>query len=174
LISVSPTIDTARLHLRHWRLDEVEAFHALTESAPMRRFLGRDPPSREDSFNKLLRGAGCWSLLGWGPFAVIERATGEPVGGCGLFRSLRGFGPDFDVYPEAGWIVAERAWGRGYATEAMQAILAWFDREHGGGRTVCMIGLGNLASERIAARLGYERMREADYKGDRVTLYARG
>ena len=104
---------------------------------------------------------------------MIERETGTAVGGCGLFRSLRELGPDFDPFPEAAWVVAEPFWGRGYATEAMRAILAWFDAEHKGGRTVAMISIGNLASERIAAKLGYVATGPAEYKGDAVMLYAR-
>ena len=170
---MTATIDTPRLHLRQWRLDEFEPFHALTESGTMRRFLGRDPPSREDSLNRMVRNAGCWSLFGWGPFAVVERESGEAVGGCGLFRSLRGLGDDFDPFPEAAWVIAHSRWGRGYATEAMRAILAWFDAEHGGARTVAIVTRGNAASERIAAKLGYAPIGEAEYKGDRVMRYAR-
>ena len=170
---MTATIDTDRLRLRAWRLDELDVFHALTESDEMRRFLGRDPPSREDSFNRLIRNAGCWHLFGWGPFAVVERSSGAPVGGCGLFRSLRELGEDFDPYPEAAWVIERSRWGRGYATEAMKAILAWFGAEHGGGRTVAMITRGNLASERIAAKLGYRPIGEAEYKGDPVMRYAR-
>lgn len=167
-------IETARLRLRQWRLDEFEAFHALTESPSMRRFLGPDPPSREDSFNRLIRNVGSWTLFGFGPLGLFDRETGAVVGSAAVFRSLRGFGEDFDPFPETGWIVAEPYWGRGYATEAMRAILAWFEREHGGGRTVCMISAGNAPSERIAAKLGYERTREAVYKDEPVTLFARG
>lgn len=168
------TLDTPRLNLRQWRLDEFETFHELTESEPMRRFLGPDPPSREDSFNRMLRNAGSWALFGFGPFAIVDRETAAAVGTCALFRSLRGLGPDFDSFPEAGWIVAEPFWGRGYATEAMRAVLSWFEAKHGGGRTVAMISTGNAASERIAVKLGYEATRAAEYKGEAVTLYARG
>jgi len=171
---VTTTIDTDRLHLRPWRLDEHETLHALTASETMRRFLGRDPPSLEDSFNRIMRNGGGWHFLGWGTFAAIERASGEIVGNCGLFRSLRGLGGDFDPYPEAGWIVAESRWGRGYAKEAMAAVLAWFENEHGGGRTVAMISPGNAASERLAAKLGYCAFGDAEYKADPVRLYARG
>ena len=167
-------IDTERLHLRPAGLDDFESFHELTLSEEMRRFLGRDPPSKEDSFNRLLRNAGCWQLLGWGPFLMIEHASGLPAGACGLFRGIRGLGDEFDPFPEAGWIVAQERWGRGYATEAMEAILAWFDAEHGGGRTVCMISPGNMGSERIAAKLGYRPFGLAEYKDDPVMRYARG
>jgi RimJ/RimL family protein N-acetyltransferase len=167
------TIDTQRLHLRQATLDDFESFHALTEADEMRRFLGRAPPSREDSFNRLLRNAGCWHLLGWGPFLVMDRASGEFVGGCGLFRGMRGLGDDFDPFPEAGWVVAQSRWGRGYATEAMAAILDWFERKHGGGRTVCMIENGHGASERIAAKLGYRPIGAAEYKDSPVMRFAR-
>jgi RimJ/RimL family protein N-acetyltransferase len=53
------TIDTERLHLRPAELSDIESFHALTQTDQVRRFLGRDPPSKEDSFNRLLRNAGC-------------------------------------------------------------------------------------------------------------------
>ena len=70
-------------------------------------------------------------------------------------------------------MIARSRWGQGYAGEAMAAALAWFARERGGGRTVCMITRGNAASERLAERLGYRRFREAEFKGDEVGLYER-
>jgi RimJ/RimL family protein N-acetyltransferase len=171
---VTSTIDTERLHLRPWRLDEFERFHALTAAEPMRRFLGREPPSLEDSYNRLMRNGGCWHFLGWGTFAVVERATGAIVGNCGLFRTIRGLGDDFDSYPEAGWVIADACWGRGFAAEAMTAILAWFEAEHGGGRTVAMIVPGNEPSERLAAKLGYAPFGLGEYKGEHVMRYVRG
>jgi RimJ/RimL family protein N-acetyltransferase len=167
------TIDTERLHLRPAGLADFESFHSLTRSDRMRQFLGREPPSKEDSFKRLLRNAGCWHLFGWGPFIVIDRESAQHVGVCGFFRAARGLGEDFDPFPEAGWVIAEDAWGRGHATVAMRAILAWFECEHGGGRTVCIISPGNAPSERIAAKLGYEPIGMAEYKDEPVMRYAR-
>ncbi len=165
------TLDTPRLHLRQIVADDFESAHAVVASDAVRRFLVRDL-SREDSFQRHLRNAGCWALFGYGVFSVFERESGAYVGGCGLFRGLRGLGDDFDPYPEVGWIIGEASWGRGYATEAMTAILAWFDAEHGG-RSVCMIVPGNAASERIADKLGYEAIGLSYYKGGEVMRYAR-
>lgn len=164
-------LDTPRLHLRQPIVEDFEAAHALIGSEAMRRYLSRDL-SREDSFARHLRNAGCWALFGYGPFSVVERESGAYVGGCGLFRGLRGLGDDFDPYPEAGWVIGEPRWCRGYATEAMTAILAWFDAAHGG-RSVCMIAPGNLASQRIADRLGYKPIGLARHKDDEVMRYAR-
>lgn len=167
-------LETERLVLRPWAFEDFDALHRLTANDEMRTFLGPEPPSLEDSFNRLLRNGGCWHYFGWGPFKAVERESGEVVAGLGLFRAIRGLGDDFDPYPETGWVVRRDKWGRGYATEAMKAILDWFEREHGGGRTVCMISLGNTGSQRIAAKLGYVPFGTGDYKGEEVMRYARG
>lgn len=166
-------IDTARLHLRPFAVGDLDALYRLTLDDEMRRHLGPEPPSRAASFDRLLRMSGGWALFGYGSFAVIEQASGELVGNCGLFAVHRELGPDFDGYPEAGWIIAQSRWGQGYARESMEAVIAWFGQVHGGGRTVCMIEPGNSASERLAEKLGYREFARRPYKDDEVVLYAR-
>lgn len=168
-----PVLETARLRLRVPTLDDFDAIHTLTLSDQVRTFLGRTPPSVEDSFARFLRGLGCWHLFGWGQFVADRKADGRFVASLGLFRAMRGLGDDFDPYPEAGWVIHEEHWGQGYATEAMAAILAWHDEAHGPQRTVCMISPGNTASERVAAKLGYVPIGMATYKDDAVMRYAR-
>ncbi len=166
-------IEAPRLILRPPELADYDDFHALTVPDAMRRFLGPDPPSREASFRRFTGTAGGWSLVGYSSFMVFDRASGTLAGSCGLFHLPRELGPDFDGHPEAGWVIAEPFWGRGYAVEAMAAALAWFESTHGLRRTVCMISPGNDASERVADRLGYRLLRAANYKAEQVQLYAR-
>ena len=59
-------IDLGDFTLRQPRADDLPALYALTEPAEMREFLGPTPPSHADSFARLLRNAGCWSLYGYG------------------------------------------------------------------------------------------------------------
>ena len=68
----------------------------------------------------------------------------------------------------------EAVWGRGYATEAATAALAWFDRVHGGRRIACMIEHENHASLALAARLGFAVYAEQDYDGSALFLLQRG
>jgi RimJ/RimL family protein N-acetyltransferase len=77
----------------------------------------------------------------------------------------------FDGAPEAGWVLAPWTHGRGYATEAMTAVLTWSAAMHP--RTVCMVDLDNLASRRVAAKLGYRELTPVDYRGTPVTLFER-
>lgn len=164
---------TARLLLRPQRSDDLRALYDLTADEQMRRFLSPDPPSLEDSYRRLMMVLGGWATLGYSNFVVIERESGDHVGSCGVFRMVRSLDDGSDEESdEAGWLVAQDRWGRGYAREAMTAALGWFDAAFGR-PTVCMIVPGNIASERLAARLGFVPDREALHKGDRVMLYAR-
>jgi RimJ/RimL family protein N-acetyltransferase len=166
-------LETPRLRLRPHGLDDFEAMHALTVAPETRQFLSGEP-SREDSYKRLLTTIASWHLFGYGTFAVVERDGGGYVGNCGLFRLERDLEPPFGGEPEAGWIVARERWGRGYAGEAMAAALAWFDTAHSIRRTVCMISPGNQASERVAAKLGYEPFGLSRYRGgEDVMRYAR-
>jgi RimJ/RimL family protein N-acetyltransferase len=48
----------------------------------------------------------------------------------------------------------------------MQAVLEWFEREHGRKRVVCMIAVGNEPSLKLAARLGFTPLRQATLPGE--------
>jgi RimJ/RimL family protein N-acetyltransferase len=64
--------------------------------------------------------------------------------------------------------------GKGIGLEAMEATLAWFDREHGPRRVVCMISLGNAPSVRLAEKLGFTPLREGTLPtGETVDLFER-
>jgi RimJ/RimL family protein N-acetyltransferase len=90
-------------------------------------------------------------------FLIWEKAGGAFVGQAGVFHTLRGFGKGLDDVPEAGWMLAQRFWGKGYALEAMTAALEWFDRTQEQSRVACMIEPENTASIRLADRLGFSR-----------------
>ena len=151
-----PVLVTERLELWRPQASDREGLRALIEPREVRRFLGGMEPDDHDVFMRLLRNAGSWALYGYGTFIVRERGRAEIVGNCGVFHSWRGFGRGLDDVAEAGWIVCKSAWGKGYAQEAMQAALAWFERgQHGARATLCMIEEGHHASKTVASKLGY-------------------
>lgn len=152
--------ETDRLRMRRPMAGDEILIHALTEPPRMRTFLALSEPTMMDSFNRLLRNAGSWMLFGYGIAIVEEKDSGTFVGTCGIFRQARGHGADFDFMPEAGWIIAEDHWGKGYATEAMESTIKWFEREIGKQPLGCMIEFGNVASDRVARKLGFKILRE--------------
>ena len=68
-------------------------------------------------------------------------------------------------------MLAPWAHGKGFATEAVRAILAW-GAAHLGGRTVCMIDPANLASIRVAEKCGYKEFARTTYKGEPTILFS--
>jgi RimJ/RimL family protein N-acetyltransferase len=72
--------------------------------------------------------------------------------------------------PEMGWALASAFHGRGYATEAARAAVAWADGHFGSPRTVCLIDCENTASVRVAEKCGY-RTFERTLVGERPTFF---
>lgn len=138
----------------------------------VRDITGR-PSSREEAWARLLRYGGLWGILGFGYWLVEQRASGAFVGEVGVADFRRDLEPSLDDALEAGWVVHPGAQGRGFATEAMQAVLAWVDRHLAGQRLVCMIAPGNAASFRIAAKCGFVEFARTDYRGEPTILLER-
>lgn len=171
-----PVLTTKRLELWQPQVDDLADLFELTLAEETRRFLGSFIPSEMDSFARLLRNAGSWSLYGYGTFMVRRKGEAQIIATCGVFRSHRGFGAELrlDNVPEAGWIVHQDHWGQGVAREAVEAALAWFDASHGPQRIACMIEEGHKASEALAGQLGFaEYARHQGEDGARLVLYER-
>ena len=172
-VSAAPLVTTERLELRVPARSDLWAMQAIVADPATHRFLGPEQ-TRADHYERFCRNAGSWLLYGYGSFMLRERGGGELIGNAGVFHSFRGLGRDFDDSPEAGWILRADRVGQGLAHEAMTAALAWFEREHGRRRIVCMIALGNESSLSLAARLGFEPMRDAKQpEGETVRLFER-
>jgi len=166
-------ITTERLILRKHTLQDADAVFQLAADPAVLQFVQRAPPSREESWHRLLRFAGHWSLLGFGMFAVCERATNRFIGEVGLADFQRGLGDDFDGVPEAAWVFTGSSHGKGFALEAMTAALNWFDEQAVSPRSVCIIDPGNTASIRLAEKLGFSHYGQGSYKGNDVNKYER-
>ena len=168
-----PLLVTARLELWLPTMHDIAPLRTITADPATRLHLPGQSPV--DHFQRFLRNAGSWQLYGYGAFMLRERGSGELIGDVGVFRSLRGLGDGFDDVPEAGWVLRADCVGQGLAREAMEAALAWFEREHGRQRIVCMIAPANAPSIGLAGRLGFLPVREARMPdgGETVRLFER-
>ena len=168
-----PLIETPRLLLRGHYPADLAASLAMWQEPAFYQYLGGQPLPEEEVWTKMLRHLGIWTLCGYGFWAVEEKATGHYLGVVGFGDWQRSITPSLKGVPEVGWVLAPHSHGQGYATEAMQAALAWADAHFHQPRTVCLIHPDNLPSLRLAAKLGYHEFARAPYKGHPGVLLER-
>jgi RimJ/RimL family protein N-acetyltransferase len=169
-----PVIQTERLNLRGMGLADFPAFAAIWAEPEVVRFIGGTPFGLADAWVKFLSNAGGWVLGGYGQWGIFRKSDDVLLGFTGFFGAMRGLGPDFDAVPEVGWVLRADAHGQGFGLEATVAAHEWFDRQALGGASVALIDEGHVGSLRLAERLGYRKMREAEFSGDKVWLLKRG
>ena len=171
---VAPTIQTTRLVMRAHRVDDFAASAAMWSDPEVVRYISGRPSTAEQSWSRLLRYAGQWSLLGFGYWMVEEHATGAFVGEVGFADYHREIEPSLVGMPELGWVLASAAHGKGYATEAVRACVAWAG-EHfpSGTRLACIIAPENTASVRVAEKCGLRFEQNTTYLGQPTLLFVR-
>jgi RimJ/RimL family protein N-acetyltransferase len=144
------TLETDRLILRRWKPEDFEPYAAMMADPEVMRYLGADgmPLSRFAAWQAFCATLGHWELRGFGLFAVVERASGEVIGRIGPWYP-EGW-PEFEI----GWTLRSQSWGKGYATEAVQACLTYAFTVLGRSRIVSLITPENASSIRVAQRVG--------------------
>ena len=176
-----PTLTTERLVMSAPTLADFADSRAMLANEEVTRHIGGKPLTEEESWIRLHRHAGQWALLGFGLWVVRDKA-GAFVGEVGFLDVRRQITPRLTAV-EVGWLIAPEAHGKGYATEAMRAALAWGDEHFTTapldpslvrGRFEAIIDPPNAPSFRVAEKLGFARLGPGTYKGETVELLRRG
>jgi RimJ/RimL family protein N-acetyltransferase len=140
-------IETPRLILRPPRIDDLDAWAEMMLDAEAARFIGGVMP-RSMSWRGLMTMIGAWHAHGFSMFSVIEKTTGRWVGRLGPWM------PEGWPGPEIGWAIVRDCWGQGYAPEGAAAATNWAVDTLGWTRFIHSISPANVASQRVAAKLG--------------------
>ena len=147
-------VDTDRLRLRALGDTdaEVERLHAIYGDAETMRFIGASGRPMPDvaATRRVLRSlVRHGELHGFTLWAVDER-DGESLVGIAGLAWVEGRGPDV----EAAYLFRRDRWGRGYASEALRAVLSLAHVELGLGRVVALAYPENDASRRVMENAG--------------------
>ncbi len=131
------------------------------------------PVTRSDARARLLRRIGEWTLEGWGFWSVRRREDGAYLGEVGFLNAMRELDPPLPDKPEAGWVLNETGRGKGYAREAVGAMLAWADAHPAFDATCAMIAVDNERSLKLAGEMGYDIAYRAVFNGGPVEVLTR-
>jgi len=167
-----PVLITDRLTLTPVALSDFPDMAALWRDEAFTREITGRALSEEEVWFRVLRDLGHWSALGRGNWSMRLKANGAYVGSVGVLDYRRDVTPPMDA-PELGWGIGGAFQGQGLAREGVEAALRWADTLLRAPRTVCMIGPGNLASIRLAGRVGYVVYGESRYRDEPTLLLER-
>jgi RimJ/RimL family protein N-acetyltransferase len=173
-----PVIETERLRLRGHRPEDFADCAVMWANPAVTRYIGGKPLSEEDAWARTLRCVGHWAWLGFGYWVVEEKATESFAGEMGFSDWKREIEPSLKGVPELGWVFATHVHGKGYATEAVRAAIAWGEANTRStqpalGKMVCIIHPEHARSIRVAEKCGFSRVQSTTYKGEPTVLFAR-
>jgi len=166
-------IETERLVLYGHTTDDFEPLAEMWADPAVVKHINGKPSTPQESWMRLLRYRGIWPLLGYGYWAVREKSSGRFVGDLGFADFHRPIEPSIAGVPEAGWVLAGWAQGRGFATEALRGALAWLDRQEAHPRSVCLVTPDNIGSIRVAEKNGFVLARPVRFVEEETLLYVR-
>jgi RimJ/RimL family protein N-acetyltransferase len=172
MATASP-IETPRLRLHAHKTDDYESCVALWADAMVVRHIGGKPSGRPQTWARLLNYAGLWAMLGYGYWAIEERATGVFIGEIGFADFKRDIAERMRDVPKIGWALIPSAHGKGYATEAVRAVNSWGDTNLASARTACMITPENIASVRVAEKCEFAQFASSSYNDQPVLFFER-
>ncbi len=158
--------ETDRLLVRHFRPDDLDVFAALCADPRVVEYMGDGhtlPRSKVARWIEVCQDK--YAARGYGTSAVFERERGQFVGLCGVIRAPEN---DFD---EIIYAYHVETWGKGYATEAGRAMLAYVFGISQLDRIWATIDARNTASIKVVQKLGMHLDREEEDEQGVVAFY---
>lgn len=167
--------ETARLLLRTIDEGDAELQHRVLNTPAVMARLGGIKELHEIEA-KHAKARALYAQAGFSFLMMIEKASGELVGHCGLKLVDNPLARNVGDH-EIGWLVREDRWRRGYAEEAMRAVLDWaFSARIAAPHVVALTSAANVPSWTLMEKLGMRRRPDLDFEDpafppeDRVTI----
>lgn len=161
-----PSVETPRLCLRAFTLDDVESLYRIMGAEDVLRYFPiTTPPTREQTSNFIKKQLEHWSEHNLGWWAVDSKADGRMVGWAGLQ-----YLPETEE-TEVSYLIARDHWGQGLAVEAALAGLRFGFEALGKDPVIAVVHVDNVRSYRVLDKLGMTRDRRDHYWGIDVYHY---
>lgn len=162
-------LETARLRLREFRLDDADALEAVLGDPVAMQYYPA-VLDRQGVVAWIERNYERYQRDGHGLWAMLLRDTGELIGDCGC--TLQEVEGKSEV--EVGYHVRRDLWGNGYATEAARACMEYAFARLGAKRVISIIRPENMPSRRVAEKNGLVCEKTVFWREYEHCIYARG
>lgn len=162
-------LETHRLILRHQMPEDLDSLYALYCDPEVKRYIPDAPQTYQEAKEEME-----WFLHGHpkqpqlGLWATIHKETNRFIGRCGLLP----WTIDGREEVEVAYLLAKEYWRQGLGTEIGQAIAQYAFEQLHLTRLICLIDPENVASLRVACKLGMEFEKEHEDDYGRCLVYA--
>ena len=155
MASTQPLIETNRLAMRPHQLSDAPFMVELNADPEVVRYTGDGPFASTAEAEAVVRALmRQFAERKMGRFLLLERATGTPLGWCGLKWI------EDERRVDLGYRLARAHWGKGYATEAGAACVRYGFVELGLTTLTAEAAKDNVASVRVLHKLGFTTVGE--------------
>jgi RimJ/RimL family protein N-acetyltransferase len=164
-------LETARMILREMDINDVENLQGIFSDPEAMRYYPKTKTVAETEdwirWNRL-----SYRVYRFGLWIAILKETGAFVGQCGLVMQRVDDAPEIEI----GYLFLRKYWGQGLATEAAEACRDFAvnyvgPNRLGYTRLISLIDPRNLASKRVAEKIGMALEKEAMLFDKRIEVY---
>ncbi|REK09031.1 MAG: N-acetyltransferase [Planctomycetota bacterium] len=157
---------TERFRLRPFCQGDLDDLARLYADADVMRYIGNgNTRTRAQTWREIAAFLGHRQIRGYTNLAIEDRRTGAFVGECGPWF------PEGWPMLEVGWLVDPRRWGQGIAPEVGRAALDWSFENLGVDEICSIIVPENVASARVADKLGAKIEGTFEHEGRAADLW---
>ena len=158
-------ITTNRLKIRRFTETDIEQYTKIMTNPEVTKYLGSGKGITEKDVKKLLSNfESAWDS-GYGVFAVIEISSNSVIGHCGIR-------PIDDGRIEILYAYDPSSWGKGYATEAGNAVLTYAKNNFNLNEVIAMSYPENKGSIAVIKKMGFKHIGQEEHFGNLLDVFA--
>lgn len=161
-------LTTDRLVLRLFSPQDLDAFAAIEADPDVMHYTSTGPRSRERAEKAIAWYIQMQGKNGFSLWALEKRSAPGCIGYCGLVPQTIGGRQEVEV----NYKLAKSCWDQGYATEAASGVRDWAFANLPVKRLISIIDPMNVASVRVAEKIGMRYVQNAEYDGKDCRVYA--
>ncbi|RFS18934.1 N-acetyltransferase [Chitinophaga silvatica] len=160
------SIETERLLIRELEYtDEMDLFE-MDADPDVHLYIENHPVKSIDEIKKVIEMIKeQYSKNGIARWAVVDKFTNECIGWAGLKYFREPLNNQINFY-ELGFRFKKKHWGKGFATEASNAILDYGFNNLNIDSIFAITDPKNLNSKKVLTKLGFTNLETFDYEGD--------
>ncbi len=159
-----PLLETNRFYFRYMTTADANDFYLLNSDPEVIQYTGDSRFETVDQASDFLRQYDQYNLYGVGRCAVIDKATHQFVGWCGIKYTEKT--DEYDI----GFRFFKKYWNRGYATETARYWLYLAEHFMLIPNLIGRVDYNNKASQYVLEKLGFQKYQELS-ENNSVTLY---